>query len=68
MEEGNHGGIDASKGDMGPSRRDVRLGCNLHLDETSMNAIQPEIEAYGRTPVVATLVGGRFLIALLLSF
>lgn len=29
----------------------------------AMNAIQPEIEAYGRTPVVATLVGGRFLIA-----
>ena len=35
MEEGNHGGIDASKGGMGPSRRDFRLGCNLHLDETS---------------------------------
>ncbi len=29
----------------------------------AMNAIQPEIEAYGRTPVVAALVGGRFLIA-----
>lgn len=29
----------------------------------AMNAIQPEIEAYGRTPVVASLVGGRFLIA-----
>ena len=29
----------------------------------AMNAIQPEIEAVGRTPVVAALVGGRFLIA-----
>ena len=29
----------------------------------AMNAIQPEIEVYGRTPVVAALVGGRFLIA-----
>ena len=29
----------------------------------AMNAIQPEIEAVGRTPIVATLVGGRFLIA-----
>ena len=29
----------------------------------AMNAIQPEIDAYGRTPVVAALVGGRFLIA-----
>ena len=34
----------------------------------AMNAIQPEIEAYGRTPVVATLVGGRFLIAFLALF
>ena len=25
----------------------------------AMNAIQPQIEAYGRTPVVAALVGGR---------
>ncbi|MEC7272606.1 MAG: DMT family transporter [Candidatus Thermoplasmatota archaeon] len=33
-----------------------------------MNAIQPEIEAYGRTPVVATLVGGRFLIAFVALF
>ena len=29
----------------------------------AMNAIQPEIEAVGRTSIVATLVGGRFLIA-----
>ena len=34
----------------------------------AMNAIQPEIEAYGRTPVVATLVGGRFLIAFIALF
>jgi len=34
----------------------------------AMNAIQPEIEAYGRTPVVATLVGGRFLIAFVALF
>ena len=34
----------------------------------AMNAIQPEIEAYGRTPVVATLVGGRFLIAFIAVF
>ena len=34
----------------------------------AMNAIQPEIEAYGRTPVVATLVGGRFLIAFMALF
>mgnify|MGYP002824375326 CR=1 FL=1 len=33
-----------------------------------MNAIQPEIEAYGRTPVVAALVGGRFLIAFIALF
>ena len=31
----------------------------------AMNAIQPEIEAVGRTPIVAALVGGRFLIAFL---
>ena len=29
----------------------------------AMNAIQPEIEAYGRIPVVAILVGARFAIA-----
>ena len=34
----------------------------------AMNAIQPEIEAYGRTPVVAALVGGRFLIAFIALF
>ena len=34
----------------------------------AMNAIQPEIEAYGRTPVVASLVGGRFLIAFIALF
>ena len=34
----------------------------------AMNAIQPQIEAYGRTPVVAALVGGRFLIAFIALF
>ena len=34
----------------------------------AMNAIQPEIEAYGRTPVVASLVGGRFLVAFIALF
>ena len=34
----------------------------------AMNAIQPEIEIYGRTPVVATLVGGRFFIAFVALF
>ena len=34
----------------------------------AMNSIQPEIEAYGRTPVVASLVGGRFLIAFIALF
>jgi drug/metabolite transporter (DMT)-like permease len=34
----------------------------------AMNAIQPEIEAHGRTPVVAALVGGRFLIAFIALF
>lgn len=34
----------------------------------AMNAIQPEIEQYGRTPVVAALVGGRFLIAFIALF
>ena len=34
----------------------------------AMNAIQPEIETYGRTPVVAVLVGGRFLIAFIALF
>ena len=68
MEEGNHGGIDASKGGMGPSRRDLRWGATFIWMKQAMNAIQPEIEAYGRTPVVATLVGGRFLIAFIALF
>ena len=34
----------------------------------AMDAIQPEIGAYGRTPVVAALVGGRFLIAFIALF
>ena len=34
----------------------------------AMNAIQPEIEIYGRTPVVATLVGGRFFVAFVALF
>ncbi len=34
----------------------------------AMNAIQPQIETYGRTPVVAALVGGRFLIAFIALF
>ena len=34
----------------------------------AMNAIQPEIEAYGRTPIVATLVGARFFIAFIALF
>jgi len=34
----------------------------------AMNAIQPEIEAYGRTPTVAALVGARFFIAFIALF
>ncbi len=34
----------------------------------AMNALQPEIQLYGRTPVVAALVGGRFLIAFIALF
>ncbi len=34
----------------------------------AMNAIQPEIEAYGRTPIVAALVGARFFIAFIALF
>ena len=66
--EGNHGGIDASKGGMGPSRRDFAWGATFIWMKQAMNAIQPEIEAYGRTPVVASLVGGRFLIAFIALF
>lgn len=34
----------------------------------AMNALQPEIAMYGRTPVVAALVGGRFFIAFVALF
>ena len=52
----------------GASRRDVPWGATFIWMKQAMNAIQPEIEAYGRTPVVATLVGGRFLIAFIALF
>ena len=48
---------------MGPPRCDLAWGATFIWMKQAMNAIQPEIEAYGRTPVVAALVGGRFLIA-----
>ena len=48
--------------------RTFAWGATFIWMKQAMNAIQPEIEAYGRTPVVATLVGGRFLIAFIALF
>ena len=46
----------------------VAWGATFIWMKQAMDAIQPEIETYGRTPVVAALVGGRFLIAFIALF
>ena len=68
MEEGVMEALTRRKAAWGLLAVTFAWGATFIWMKKIMNAIQPEIEAYGRTPVVATLVGGRFLIAFVALF